>query len=148
MMRTEGPTLRRPIRLAAAVAGGVVLLFCVCAPFVPVGEPASAIAFGAGYGAFLGWFAAGLALAVRFPAARWWLMSVPLPLAPVGAWFLLFRREPEAVLRAWWAWWLLGVGQFLMLAWLVAGCGVAAFGWWTWFRDGAEAKAGAGARDV
>jgi hypothetical protein len=89
----------------------------------------SPLAFGLTYPAFLAWFVVGLVLAARSRGPRRWLMTAPLPHVWMLAVWLVARRSPGTLLGSMW---LLRVGLVLNLAWLAAGCGVAAFGWWSY----------------
>ncbi|WP_165250866.1 hypothetical protein [Paludisphaera soli] len=126
MRSRQAWTRRRIVALASLVVGPIGLGFVLVRPSPP--------AFILAYPAFLAWFAGGLTLALMRQSwtARWWLISTSVALVPMLALWLVARRSPEALLDAFW---LVHASRFVIVAWLAAWSGVAAFGWWIWARD-------------
>jgi hypothetical protein len=120
--------LGRPIRAAVLAFAGMAVLLIVCAPFVR--EVDSFLFLGAGlpYCLPLAVCAVGLQLAPSRPVRCWFLSGVflTLPVAGFLCWLLL-GPEPDTFL--WVFPWVAGGLFALLCAYLLAGLGLAGWGW-------------------
>ena len=126
-MTPKWPIIRRPVRLAAVLALATAALISTGTIFIGETRP-QALVFAVGYGAFVGWYAVGLALAARFRVASWFLLSGLLPVALLATAAFGWCLAPRVIMR-WWP--LLGRIMLVVLwSWGLTGALLATLGWW------------------
>lgn len=135
-MEFQTPLLRRPVPAVAilAAAAAAVVLVGAWAVDVPGGRlsPLVALVLGLGYGLVLGAVSVGWVLALDLSMMRWWWPVSALPLACVGGTAVGLANGADVF-----SGWLpiaLRATYFVIVSWLLAGCLLAAVGWWRYVR--------------
>jgi len=121
---------QRPIRAAAIAAAAIALwgsFWCL------VGEvaPGRCMLFMACYGILLGGGVIGVFLASDYRVTRWWMACFLIVFTLMAILSIVIICVPESLLE--WIW-LFRITYVVAFAWLLAGCLLAVFGWWTHFR--------------
>ena len=128
-MNYRSPITKHPVR-AVAVVGCLVLLLGYGGLLLGGDASPFALGFFVFYGAILGWYSVGLALASGFVSFRWWLATAVLPLGSMAILAVWMASRSETVL-GWWFGLISRVAVLVMVSWLSAGCLIAMTGWWS-----------------
>jgi len=133
MVSSSSPAIRRPIRVAALLAGGLMLYSSSLYPFLEGINLAGFAIFVLVYSSFQAWFAIGIGLALQGRWLWWWLLSGVVPLIGMVVWgFLLRQLETKEDLDLFFS---VNLGLlYVLVLWGAAGCVVAGSGWVGYLR--------------